>query len=182
MNIDTALSSLLGLFGLWIVVNYLWRDFRNDAFREDIFSVRDEMFLYAAQNKISFEDPAYTWMRGRMNGLLRHGHGLTLTRLLLLATICQDMNPPASLLAWEFAVEKLPSEVRDKLREFNLRTSIYVLQHVVYYSFFRYLLLRPLAIRVEVRKVIAKPKVVYSVEQLESATLEEEALADPVPA
>jgi len=50
----------MGLFGLWIVVNYLWRDFRNDAFREDIFSVRDEMFLYAAQNNISFDDPAYT--------------------------------------------------------------------------------------------------------------------------
>ena len=54
--------------------------------------------------------------------------------------------------------------------------------YVVYYSFFPYLLLRALAIRLELRKVIAKPKVVYSSEQLESATLEEEALADPVPA
>jgi len=39
VNIIVA-ESLLGLFDLWIAPFYLWWDFRNDAYREDILSVK----------------------------------------------------------------------------------------------------------------------------------------------
>jgi hypothetical protein len=174
MNPDIALWSVLALFALWIAVYYLWPDFRNDTFREDIFSVRDEMFLYAAQGNIGFNNPAYTILRDRMNGLLRHGHELTLSRMvLILAT--HTMEKPDVLTKWEAAVEELPNQTQAKMKEFNVCVVIYVLQHVVFYSFFRYMALRPLMFFVPLRKVVESPKVASGVERLENESLERDA-------
>ena len=177
MNIIVA-ESLLGLLGLWVALFYLWRDFRNDAYREDIFSVRDEMFLYAADGNISFDDPAYTLLRTRMNGLLRHGHELTLTRLFILSAVCRDARNE-SLEAWQRAVEQLPVETRKEIIDFNLRVNIFVFQHLLYVSFFRYLVFRPLMSLVRVRDVMERPQLVTTVQKLESATLEEEEVCEP---
>jgi hypothetical protein len=175
MNPDIAIRSVLALFALWIAVYYLWRDFRNDAFREDIFSVRDQMFLYAALGNVSFDHPAYTILRNRMNGLLRHGHEFTLTRMfLILLTHGGDLKNE-SVVRWEAAVEELPAETQARMREFNVCVAIFVLQHVIFFSFFRYMALRPLMFLVKVRKVIESPRVASGVERLESETLEQEA-------
>jgi hypothetical protein len=174
MNPDTALCSILALFALWIAVYYLWPDFRNDTFREDIFSVRDEMFLYAAQGNISFEHPAYSILRDRMNGLLRHGHELTLSRMILIVAT-HPMQKPHAISRWEAAVAELPERTQVKMKEFNLCVVIYVLQHVVFYSFFRYMTLRPLMFFVSLRKVVESPKVASGVESLENESLERDA-------
>jgi hypothetical protein len=174
MNPDIALRTVLALFWLWIAVYYLWRDFRNDSFREDIFSVRDKMFVYAAQGNISFDHPAYTILRNRMNGLLRHAHEFTLTRMALILMTHSPVKPE-TLVRWESAVEELPMEAQEKMKEFNLCVAIFVLQHVAFYSFFRYMILRPLMFLIQVRKVVESPKVASGVERLESESLEQEA-------
>jgi hypothetical protein len=71
-------------------------------------------------------------------------------------------------------VEKLPAEIREQMKDFNLRLNIFVLQHLIYSSFLRYLLFRPFLGGIRIRDVMEKPHVVTSVEKLESATLEEE--------
>jgi hypothetical protein len=174
MNPGIALWTVLALFALWIAVYYLWPDFRNDVFREDIFSVRDAMFLYAAQGNISFDHPAYTILRDRMNGLLRHGHELTLARMALILTT-HSMVKPHVLIKWEAAVEELPEQTQAKMKEFNICVVIFVLQHVVFYSFFRYMALRPLMFFVPLRKVVESPKVASGVERLENESLERDA-------
>lgn len=171
MNPDIAIRSVLALFALWIVIYYLWPDFRRDAFREDIFSIRDEMFMYAAEGNISFDDPAYTILRNRMNGILRHGHEFTLTRMALIMMTHGDAKPK-ELILWEAAMEKLPASVQDQMRDFNVRVAIFVLQHVVFYSFFRYIVVRPIMFFVKVHRVIESPAVASGVERLESETLE----------
>src|ERR1700682_1355645 len=84
MNLYIALKSIIGLFALWLFVYYLWRDYRLDAFRDDVFARRDQIFVFAAKGNIKFDHPAYTILRNRMNVLLRYGHAFTLTRLLLI--------------------------------------------------------------------------------------------------
>jgi hypothetical protein len=173
MNPDIAIRSVLALFALWIVVYYLWRDFRHDAFRDDIFSIRDEMFLYAAEGNISFDNPAYTILRNRMNVLLRHGHEFTLTRMALIVGTHRGTKNEI-VAKWEAAVAELPDNTQAKMREFNICVAIFVLQHVVFYSFFRYMMMRPFMLLVKIRKVIEFPKVASGVERLESVTLERE--------
>jgi hypothetical protein len=172
--IAVIIESALGLFGLWIAVYYLWPDYRNDAYREDIFSVRDEMFLFALDNNIPFDHPAYALLRARMNLLLRHGQELTVNRLLILSTLRKDVRSE-TFLGWQRAVTELPEGLRQQMAEFNLRINIFVLQHLIYRSFFRYLLFRPImAAGLSIRAVIAKPHVERTVEKLETATIEEE--------
>jgi len=172
-----ALKSVLSLFVLWFFVYYLWRDYRLDSFREDVFSVRDQMFLYAASGKISFEHPAYTILRERMNIILRYGHVFTLTRLILIRETHAGFKNDA-ILQWEAAVRELPEDIQRKMREFNLCFLIFALQHVIYYSFFRYILIRPLMFffnPFKFKEMMDRPNVVSTVEQLESDALEQEA-------
>src|SRR5712692_1685090 len=138
-----ALKSVLSLFVLWFFVYYLWLDYRLDSFREDICSVRDRMFLYAASGNISFDHPAYTILRDRMNIILRYGHAFTLTRLILIRETHAGFKNDA-IIQWEAAVAELPEDIQYKMREFNLCVIIFVLQHIIYCSFFRYILVRPL--------------------------------------
>lgn len=181
MNI-VAIESLLGLVGLWVAICYLWRDFRTDSYREDIFSVRDEMFLYAVDEDL-FNHPAHTLLRARMNGLLRHGQELTMTRLLiLLAVYDRRVCRSESFEAWERALEELPAKARERFRDFNMKVNVYVAIHVVYLSLFRYLVLRPFATGMSVQHVLKTPHVVKTVEKLESATLDEEEAAELAPA
>jgi hypothetical protein len=175
---ETIITSALGLFGLWVVVYYLWPDYRDDSYREDIFSVRDEMFLFACDNNIPFDHPAYTLLRTRMNLLIRHGHGLTVSRLLILSTLRRDVESE-TFVAWQRAVEELPEALGQQMREFNLRINIFALQHVVYRSFFRYLCFRPVMAvlslaGVSIRVVMTEPRVERTVENLESVTIDGE--------
>lgn len=175
MIADTAFRSALALLGIWVAVYYFWKDYRNDAFRDHVFSIRDRMFLYAANGNVSFDHPAYTILRNRMNGLLRHGHEFTLTRMVLVIATHPTVKTEVTA-KWELALAELPQETQAKLKEFNLCAAVAVLQHMVYCSFFRYLLVRPMTFffNTEVRGVVQRPKVVQGVEQLECESLEKE--------
>jgi hypothetical protein len=173
LDFHIALRSLLALGALWFVAYYLWRDYRHDSFREDMFSLRDELFLYAANGHIPFDHPAYTILRDRINALLRHGHDLTLTRLTLLLLIVRDSKSELTT-RWEGAVAQLPVDTKEVMERFDVRVAIYVFQHVVYYSLFRYLLVRPLTFSIKVDDVIERPKVASGIQKLESETLAQE--------
>ena len=177
MNVAIAVKSVFSLFVLWYFVYYKWGDYRLDSFREDVFSVRDRMFLYAASGNISFDHPAYTILRNRMNIILRYGHAFTLTRMILIRETHAGIKNDA-IIRWEAAVAELPQDIQHKMREFNLCFLIFVLQHIIYYSFFRYMLVRPFMFLFnpfKLDEMMHRPDVVLTVEQLESDALEQEA-------
>ena len=68
---------------LGFVALYLVEIYRLDSFRQKMFAVRDELFDYAADGNISFDDPAYQLLREQMNAIIRFGHNLTLYRLVI---------------------------------------------------------------------------------------------------
>ena|SRR6266446_3146759 len=174
MNISLAFWTLMGLFVLWFFLFYLWPDLRNDTFREDIFAARDAMFMYAAEGQIAFDHPSYLMMRDRMNVLLRFGHEFSLTKVLLIYFIAARYKSQPTL-EFERAISSLPEHVQHKMQEFNLQVLISTLQHVVYYSFIRYVMLRPLMFvfnPFDLKKIMDKPNVVSTVERVESITLE----------
>lgn len=181
MNAEVVLRSVLGLMILWFFVYYLWRDYRIDSFRDDLFSIRDRMFLFAANGNISFDHPAYALLRNRMNTVLRYGHAFTMTRMLIALATHDKMPRGEAIARWEQAVEELPDEMRRMMKEFNICFAVASLQHMVYLSFFRYVVVRPVMFFVnpfQVNKgiwVAERPQVVWSVERLESDAEEQEA-------
>jgi hypothetical protein len=58
-----------------------------DMFRQKIFCLRRELFLYMASGALASNHPAYTLLRTRMNGLLRFAERLTLGRMLFTAAV-----------------------------------------------------------------------------------------------
>ena len=73
-------SLLLATYGgclLAILLLFLWRELRIEVFRQRIFQIRDELFDFAAEGNISFNDPAYGALRTSMNSLIRFAHKMS---------------------------------------------------------------------------------------------------------
>lgn len=177
MNADIALKSIFTLTALWFCVYYLWRDYRLDSFREHLFSIRDRMFMYAAEGHIRFDHPAYTSNRTRANLLIRHGHQLTLARFIIVTKTLPMPSAAKVVEEWSAMTEDLPNDVRLRMLEFRLCLSVASLQHMVYSSFFRYLVVRPITLfkdPFKVNELREHPEFANTVEQFESDTVEQE--------
>lgn len=101
-------------------------DWRLDGFRQKMFSIRDEMFDYAADGNISFDHPAYIMLRHQMNGFIRHGHQLTVFRCLMMVAIRKVQGAPLKTSwhsEWEKSLDSLKGdEIRGVLKSFYQRS------------------------------------------------------------
>jgi hypothetical protein len=116
--------SVVGI--LWSVLFFkLLPMYRLDSFRQKMFSIRDEMFDYAAEGNIAFDNPAYVLLRRQMNGFIRYGHRLTVFRCLMTAAIhkVSGISQEGSWHSeWQKSLDALESDiVREKLRSFYQR-------------------------------------------------------------
>ena len=59
-----------------------WNRFVVDLARQNLFELRDEVFLLAADGKIDFSSDAYCQLRDRLNKMIRYCHHLTLVNLI----------------------------------------------------------------------------------------------------
>src|ERR1700722_11214716 len=175
-----VLKSVLALAGLWVFIFYFWRDYRIDSFREQVFSIRDRLFLYAADSEFGFDSPAYKMLRNRMNVVLRYAHEFTMNRFLFFL-IFRRSNRPSEVWNLDQAIEAVRSQrEREKLQEFNLILAFAIFQFIVYQSFCLYLITRPIVglsqmlLHVDYRQAMQnRPELAGSVERLESDAMED---------
>ena len=104
--VQIGLSAGLLLFG----VAYMHHRTRNDWYREDLFTMRDELFDYMWRNGVSFDLPAYRLLRDFFNGAIRCADvsGITFVSLLLLWR--NDRRAPALTMALVDALESIEDE------------------------------------------------------------------------
>jgi len=111
---------------------------RLDCYRQKMFAVRDELFDYAADGNISFDDPAYVLLRSQMNGMIRYGHQLTLFRISatwLMRTLLGDKPKNEWHESWERALENVSNdEARRQLGIFHERSSAVAAKHLLFGS------------------------------------------------
>ena len=72
--ISATITTGLVLVVLWVSLFWLFRDYRIDVFRQNMFALRDELFDFASEGKIAFDHPAYRSLRAACNGYIRFGH------------------------------------------------------------------------------------------------------------
>lgn len=129
-ELGVAIQSLLSLIVLVIVVFSLWPAQRVDLFRQQMFALRDELFDFAADGNISFEDPAYVLLRQLMNGFIRYAHNLTPYRTLMtfLKWKYFSRDPLTSWSQpWNTALSNLADQgVKERLQEFHNKTAVLV--------------------------------------------------------
>jgi hypothetical protein len=176
-----VLKSALTLVAIWVFIFYFWRDYRIDSFREHVFSLRNRMFLYVAENSIGFDNPAYLILRNRMNVVLRYAHEFTMARFLFFIAFRPVAVSNTQMQMWERALEAVPSDRhRAKFQEFRLILAVATFQLIVYRPFFLYLITRPLVevaksvLHIDYRKLLQRrPEVASSVEHLEAEAVED---------
>jgi len=134
-QIVTALSTTISLFGIVVLVFWLYREFRIDKFRQQMFALRDEFFDFARDGGIAFDDPAYGVLRSTMNGYIRFGHRLSLLHALVFWVLSEptSMRRPAESFEsqWSVATENMKADTLQTLKKFRTRMEALVLTHVI---------------------------------------------------
>jgi len=174
-HLITAFESIIELLALWVLVCVFWKDYCLDAFRQNLFTLRDDLFLYAANGNISFDHPAYRLLRERLNGAIRYGHEFTLTRVVVALVTMPPNASESESDAWEINTATLSKEKRAVLSQYRNAFAFNVIKYVVLRSFFW-------AVLVLCGKAINKTKdamkrrgtarVVAAVERVETETIE----------
>lgn len=130
-----ALASITSIFGLWVLVFWVYCDYRVDSFRQDMFALRDSLFDQAADGKIAFDTPAYGLLRTTMNGFIRFGHRLTLPSFLCIAFALRGSNsrqtntPFSRRLAASLGA--LDREQRHLLLDYHRKMNILLVRHLL---------------------------------------------------
>jgi hypothetical protein len=135
-ELQILVGSALTLIVLAIVALKLWPNQRIDMFRQNMFSLRDELFDFAADGNISFEAPAYKLLRQLMNGYIRYAHNLTPYRTLMAFLQWKYSSSQTPLNAWAELWNKTLSEVDDqelkkKLEQYHSRSAMLVVSQLV---------------------------------------------------
>lgn len=130
-ELSTGVIGLLGLaalvFGLQVV---LWPTL-SDEFRDRLFRLRRELFLFMADGGIAPDHPAYRHLRTRINSLIFYADRLSLWRTMLDTAI---LHRQAEKYAHhcEALIASAPSpEAADTLKRFNSRIHREVARHLI---------------------------------------------------
>jgi hypothetical protein len=91
-----ALSLIISL--AFLLVIWWWLSgYRNDSLRDQLFTLRDEMFLYVLDRGIA-DTAAHENLRLLMNSLIRYAHRVSFGRLLLFSRRLFKIQPSTPAL------------------------------------------------------------------------------------
>jgi hypothetical protein len=127
-----ALVSLVSLLFIIIMAYWFYQGYRVDLFRQRVFKLRDELFDYAVDGHISFEDDSYKLMRTIMNGGIRYAHRLDFIHSIMLVGPGRPLNKEQSFTArFDLALKTLDDEQKAHFEDIKLKFNFIVLQHMV---------------------------------------------------
>lgn len=132
----TSLSTIVSLSILLIGVFYFHRNYFDDAFRQKMFNLRNELFDWADEGGIAFDNPAYVLLRQVMNGYLSYAHRMSLLHLFLLGRVTRktgefEQAANSFQAKWEKALESTTLEQKAKLLEIKKRLTLEAWIHTV---------------------------------------------------
>ena len=139
MNEITVLSSLISLTGIWCLLFILYRDYRADSLRQDLFEIRDELFDQAASGLVDFDEPAYDMLRETLNGNIRFAHRLSLLRVVFIAAVpgvatASRRSGKEFESKWQSHVDNVSLEAKEELIAFQNRMHVVTLKHLLWSS------------------------------------------------
>ena len=114
------LMACLGAAGCWFLWFYFIKEYRVAAFREQLFSLRDQLFAVAVEGQMSFDDPAYSELRSLINGMIRFAHRVTfLTLIISVRNRTLDATDPNPYQRWKDSLTKLAPEKKARIEQIH---------------------------------------------------------------
>jgi hypothetical protein len=103
---------MISVTALWVLAFFFFRDYVTDYFRQRLFTIRDELFDWAADGGIAFDHRGYTLARTTLNGFIRFGDRVSLVSLGAFRVLRDQPNPQTFAVEYQAAVEDLRPEQR----------------------------------------------------------------------
>jgi hypothetical protein len=120
-----------------LVLVVLAKNYQIDALRERLFSLRDEIFLYAYDQDL-IGNPAYQNLRFILNGFLRYSHRLSFAQIYFLSLgrkyFGLKLSQPKEMIEWQSAVEALPLDQSESFRKFHSDALTLIVRHIMFRS------------------------------------------------
>ena len=79
---DLLILCLLLTICTFFALVYFYKKYCVDAYRQEVFKIRDNLFNFAAEGGIEFAHPAYIMARTYLNGTIRFTERLSLVRMI----------------------------------------------------------------------------------------------------
>ena len=114
MNLAIWLEAFVALVGAWLMLSVLWRDYRVDAFRHRLFSVRGQLTLMVAAGRLDKDELPYQFLRTSINGMIHRADHFNFFTLLL-SINCRKPVAHSPAEQWRRSVNKLPEQTRRDL-------------------------------------------------------------------
>jgi len=137
MTLSTAqaVNVLWSLFAL-AMLGLIWHGYvtwRLAAFREQLFTLRAELFDYAANGDIAFDSVPYVMLRTMLNGFLRFGHRMDgIPFLVFMARLATEEPTEHSFaLRWRREALTLDVDQRTTLEDILRRTHVAVIEQAI---------------------------------------------------
>lgn len=138
MQIYIILLNTALLVGLWYLIFIAWRNYRLELTRQEIFKLRDNLFLYARDGGLPFDAEAYVIMRTILNGTIRFGHKISFIRLVapIVVERCYTEGEVSKNFdaVFNHALEQVSPEARRKILSTRDRLHRIILEHMVFSS------------------------------------------------
>lgn len=84
----------LCLVGLWAAYQFVWRRTALDLFRQQLYAVRDGLFMDVARGPASFNDPAYGMLRMMINSQIRCSATISVVHVIFFEIIRRIFRVP----------------------------------------------------------------------------------------
>lgn len=110
--VASAISTMVSLLLLWVFLQWFYRDYRIDVFRQKIFALRDELFDLARNGVIGFDDPAYGALRTTLNGLIRFADRIGIIEVSL-TSVAMEREEGGTFEAFDDVLARLTTSLSD---------------------------------------------------------------------
>jgi hypothetical protein len=132
-DLTRPLNVGLGILCLLAVI-LLFRNYRSDKLRDELFSLRDQVFDFAVGEGL-LAHTGYRQLRDVMNGMIRFAHKLSFSRLILslilerlLVPQNQRVNPTKE---WAKSLGDLSKDQRNEILEFHRRMVLVIWKFMI---------------------------------------------------
>lgn len=129
-----VLSSAVSFLFIMTLLGLLFRQSSIDAFRQNLFALRDELFDAAASGQINFDHPAYGMSRSMTNRTIQFAHRLNLPFLVSLAFLMRSKSEPR-LDSYNKRLDRVASTLAPSqaaiIRLYHQKLNVLIVRHLV---------------------------------------------------
>ena len=132
--------SILAVLCLYVAWAFVYRSQQVDQTRSQLFALRHDLFMLAANGQIAFDADAYRASERLLNALIRYTHRMQLLRILAVQVL--GIVPTGDAEQIYQAIQDHPdAKVRDKIRDITTHAGLLVIKHIAYSTLLTWALL-----------------------------------------